>query len=35
MLPLFKLLGDQFDDLEGDVLIALDSTERTSSAVEN
>jgi hypothetical protein len=35
MLPLCKLLGDEFDDLEDDVLIALDSTERTSSAVEN
>ena len=35
MLPLCKILGDQFDDLEDDVLIALDSTERTSSAVEN
>ena len=35
MLPLCKMLGNQFDELEDDVLIALDATERTSSAVEN
>ncbi|NNF83226.1 MAG: hypothetical protein HKM99_10820 [Flavobacteriaceae bacterium] len=35
MLPLCQKLGDQFDDLENDVLTALDATERTSSAAEN
>jgi hypothetical protein len=35
MLPLCDALGDQFDEIENEVLIALDSTERTSSAAEN
>ena len=34
-LPLQDYFGDDFDEVEEDVLIALDSTERTSSMVEN
>ncbi len=34
-LPLQDLLGDQYDDIEDAVIIALDSTERTSSMIEN
>jgi len=35
MLPLCKKLGSEFDELEDEVLIALDATERTTSATEN
>jgi len=35
MLPLCKKLGSEFDELEDEVLIALDATERTSSTAEN
>lgn len=34
-LPLQDYLGSQFDEIEDKVLMALDSTERTSSMVEN
>lgn len=34
-LPLQDYLGDNFDEVEDAVLMALDSTERTSSMVEN
>jgi hypothetical protein len=34
-LPLQELLADKYDDIEDAVLTALDSTERTSSMVEN
>jgi len=34
-LPLYDLLGDQFEEIEDAVIIALCSTERTSSMVEN
>lgn len=34
-LPLQDYFGDKFDAVEDDVLMALDSTERTSSMVEN
>ena len=34
-LPLYDLLGDQFDEIEDAVIIALCGTERTSSMVEN
>ena len=35
MLPLCTKLGERFEDVEDDVLLALDSTERTSSLMEN
>ena len=34
-LPLQQLLGDQFDEIEDAVIVALSSTEQTSSMVEN
>ena len=34
-IPLFDELGDQFDAAEDAVICALDSTERTSSMIEN
>ena len=35
MLPLCSKLGERFEGVEDDVLLALDFTERTSSLVEN
>ena len=34
-VPLQELLGDQYDEVEDAVIIALGSTERTSSMIEN
>ncbi len=34
-MPLQQLLGDKYDDVEDAVIIALNSTERTSSMIEN